>query len=153
MCSDMKPKLTKLGQCENFRVLRIHVVEEFMCNFRRRTTLLLALPMALACPGEAATPITTSFQVRVEILEFCQVGAPPVLDFGSHTALTTAIDNTTSISVTCSLLTPYSVSLDAGLNSVSVAGRKMKGVVNANTIDYGLYSDAGHTINLGNVLG
>lgn len=112
----------------------------------------LAGLMTIASSSNAATPITTSFQVKVQILDSCSVATPATLDFGPQTALGVNVDGTTSVAVTCSLLTPYTVSLDAGTHGASVTTRKMQGG-SADTVAYALYSDSGRTTNWGDTSG
>jgi spore coat protein U-like protein len=119
---------------------------------RQFASLALAGLLATSATGNAATPITTSFQVKVQILDSCAVATPATLDFGAQTALNVSIDGTTSVAVTCSLATPYTVSLDAGTHGTGVADRKMRGAT-SDTISYGLYSDLARTSNWGNISG
>lgn len=119
---------------------------------RLANTVALASILAVSSSNVfAATQINTSFQVKVQILSACSVDTPSTLDFGQQTSLALNTDNTTGVTVTCSLTTPYTVSLDAGVNGGgTVTTRKMKGV-NGGTVSYGLYSDATRLTTWGNV--
>lgn len=93
--------------------------------------------------GHAATTSTT-FTVSITITASCTVSAT-ALNFGSVSLLTSAVDATSTIDVSCTDTTPYSVGLDAGGGSgATVATRLMTS--GAATIDYSLYQDAARTI-------
>ena len=72
------------------------------------------------------------------------------IDFGAHPDLNQVIDANSSsttastLNMTCSVGTSYSVTLDNGLNA-SGSQRRMKHVSAADTIDYMLYHDAART--------
>jgi spore coat protein U-like protein len=122
----------------------------------RRPRIILAVLTAglgLGVPfAQATSPVTTSFQVRLQILDSCTVATPATLDFGQQTALGSAIDATTSISVTCSNTTPYNIALDAGAHGSSVTARKMQGGT-SEQISYSLYRDSARTQNWGATVG
>lgn len=121
-------------------------------NTKKFAMAALACLTTVATSSEAASPITTSFQVKVQILDSCSVATPATLDFGTQTSLAASVDGTTSIAVTCSLLTPYSVSLDTGLHASSVTARKMQGA-SSDVVSYALYSDIARSTNWGNTNG
>lgn len=118
----------------------------------RLVSLALAGILAFSSIGNAATPVSTSFQVKVQILDACSVTTPATLDFGVQTALSANVDGTTSIAVTCSLLTPYTVSLDGGVHGTGLTDRKMQGS-STDTVSYALHSDVNRTSNWGNTTG
>ncbi|MGH8336881.1 MAG: spore coat protein U domain-containing protein, partial [Gammaproteobacteria bacterium] len=49
----------------------------------------------------AATPVTTSFTVQVQILSSCAVATPATLNFGLTPALASNVDASTGVQVTC----------------------------------------------------
>src|SRR4051812_7037303 len=107
------------------------------------------LALGLNCASAAAATATTTFQVSATVAATCSVTATP-LAFGIYTS--TAVSNSTStVSVTCTNGTGYTVGLDAGLAGGAVTTRKMTN--GANSLNYALYSDAGHTANWGNSSG
>jgi Spore Coat Protein U domain len=65
--------------------------------------------------------------------------------------LSANIDQTNTISVTCTNTTPYNIGLDKGLNGSSVTTRQMK--TGSAVINYSLFSDSGRTTNWGNTVG
>ena len=78
----------------------------------------------------------------------CNISATN-LNFGTLTNLSAATDATSSISVTCALGLPYSISLSGGLtNATDPTARKM--IFGANTLTYGLYRDAQRSLPWGN---
>lgn len=75
--------------------------------------------------------------VTAEVIASCTVSANP-LAFGNYSLA--QIDQTTTLSVTCTNGTPYSISLDAGAGAgATTAVRKMTS--GADTLDYSLYKE------------
>jgi spore coat protein U-like protein len=118
----------------------------------------LCAVLALApAAGRAATPITTTFQVQITLVASCAISANN-LNFGSGVGLlTTAVNGTSSLSVTCSNSTPYTLGLDGGnVSGSTVTARLMAGTSTGNTgttMDFQLYTDTGHTTVWGNSSG
>jgi spore coat protein U-like protein len=107
----------------------------------------------LACAGseaEAATA-TGSFNVQVTIAATCVVTSATNLNFGTQGVLSTNVDQTSTVTVTCTNTTPYNIGLDKGLNGGSVTTRQMK--AGSALINYSLFSDSGRTVNWGNTVG
>jgi spore coat protein U-like protein len=96
---------------------------------------------ALAQAGTATANLT----VQITITASCTINAA-TLDFGSNpgtTLVSTNVDAATTVSVTCTNGSPYSVGMDNGANFS--ASRRMKQGVTTNYLSYGLYTDAGRT--------
>jgi spore coat protein U-like protein len=76
--------------------------------------------------------------------------------FGTY-ASTAASSAQSTISVTCTNLTTYTLGLDPGIaTGATETARSMTGTTGLGTgalLPYGLYSDAGHTSNWGNISG
>lgn len=118
-----------------------------------KKTLLAAALIAMAGSAVAGTT-TTTMPVKITIQNACQLatGAAPTLDFGTQGPLTANIDQTTTLTVTCTTSAPYNVGLDAGTNSSgNVANRAMNN--GAVKVAYQLYSDNGRTKVWGNTIG
>jgi spore coat protein U-like protein len=107
--------------------------------FLHRTlrSLFIALLSAIALPAFAQTA-TDSFQVSITIADDCSIAADN-LNFGSETSLASLVDATSNITVTCSVGTAYTVSLDQGDNGTRFMSD------GSDTVDYELYLDAGRT--------
>ncbi|MDR3414892.1 MAG: spore coat U domain-containing protein [Nevskia sp.] len=108
-------------------------------------------------PAAQASTTTTTFLVQITLVSSCAVSAS-TLNFGSSVGLLTSVVNgTTTVSVTCSNTTTYNVGLDAGTVSGStVASRLMAGTTAGNTgttMGFQLYSNAGMTTVWGNTVG
>ena len=103
----------------------------------RRTALMILFGLACtALPAEAAS---------------CTISATNVV-FGTYTGVST-INVTGTFSVNCTNNATYYITINAGLNGGgNVDTRKMIGS-NSVLLNYGIYSDAGHTINWGNTVG
>lgn len=109
--------------------------------------LLSTVPMV----GHAATA-TDTMAVSATVQSACIVAAS-ALSFGSYnpTAGTNA-DATTTLSVTCTSGTSYTVGLSAGNGSgATVSSRKLTN--GGNTLNYALYQDSARTTNWGNTPG
>jgi spore coat protein U-like protein len=102
--------------------------------------------IGLASFSAQATTKTATFQVSLSVLSDCAISAAPLAFGNANSALaTTAIDQNTSLSVTCTTGTTYSVALDKGTTTGSlVTGRLLAGTgSNASTVQYQLYSNTG----------
>ncbi len=98
--------------------------------------------------ADAATA-TGTIAVSATVLSFCAIAALP-LAFGNYS--NAALSATTTLTVTCTSGTSYNVGLDSGIGTgASVATRKMS--LLTNTLNYSLYSDAGHSTVWGNTIG
>jgi spore coat protein U-like protein len=83
----------------------------------------------------------------------CTLAQPPNMNLGIYTgALSTA--GSTSIRVNCTILSAdYNISLNAGTGTgATTSTRKMTGPASA-TLNYGLFRDAAHAQNWGNIVG
>lgn len=81
--------------------------------------------------------------VQLTVAGTCTVNTA-TLDFGSTGLLTSAIDATSTLSVTCSNTTPYAIGLDNGSNFSST--RRMRQGASSNYIGYALYTDSARTV-------
>ncbi len=70
------------------------------------------------------------------------------MTFGAYTGA--QIDQTTTVSITCTSTTPYTVGLDDGANPLVTQRRMTNGT---NFLNYELYSDSGRTTRWGNASG
>ncbi|RQR37723.1 MULTISPECIES: spore coat U domain-containing protein [unclassified Burkholderia] len=99
---------------------------------------------------------TAQFNVTLTIQANCAIAANP-LAFGTSGVLTSALNQQTTVSVTCSNSTPYNIGLDAGsVSGSTVASRLMGGTTSGNTgttVGYQLYQDSSHTTIWGNTQG
>ena len=85
---------------------------------------------------------TANLTVQITITASCTINAA-TLDFGSNpgtTLVSSNIDQGTTVSVTCTNGSPYSIGMDNGLN-VSGSQRRMKNGA-TNYLNYNLYTDA-----------
>src|SRR3954468_4596715 len=103
--------------------------------------------------GDAAfaATATTTMTVQVTITATCTVNSASTLNFGTQGVLAANVDQTSTISVTCTNTTPYNIGLDVGTGSgATVAVRKLTS--GGATINYSLYSDAGRATVWGNTV-
>lgn len=110
-----------------------------------RAVLPVGALLTLA-PSAQAASATTTFQVTATVLKACLMSTPATLAFGPYDpAAATALAATTSLNVTCTFGTAYSLGLSAG--GGTVANRLMTSISAAagnNTLNYGLFKDSGH---------
>lgn len=100
---------------------------------------LLLLPMLMSDALGATT--TGTLTVQMTITASCTVGSA-TLDFGSNSGtalLSAAVNATTTVSVTCTNGSPYSIGMDNGAHASGAQRRLNTG---ANFINYNLYTDA-----------
>jgi spore coat protein U-like protein len=119
-------------------------------NSHFKKILAVAGISLIASGPSLAAQATTSFQVTASVLSACSVSAT-ALAFGTYNpASGTDDDASSTISVTCTLLTPYTVKLDGG-----AAGNTAARVMDAGgttDLGYQLYSDALRTTVWGNTV-
>lgn len=122
----------------------------------RRLARLSALGFALialvaAGPSMGVTTKTATFLVNLTITSDCAIATNP-LAFGSSGVIAAVINQTTTLSITCSNTTPYNVGLDAGnVSGSTVAARLLAN--GATTMSFQMYSDSGRTTVWGNTIG
>lgn len=110
-----------------------------------------AIAVASVMPVQAAVPVQASFVAQLIINGDCVINSAGNLDFGSSGVLSAAIDGTAVLSIQCTNTLAYDIGLDAGTGGGTTATRKMKSAAGP-TVDYNMYTDAGHTVNWGNTL-
>jgi spore coat protein U-like protein len=103
----------------------------------------------LASPGSAATTSAT-FTVTAQVLTDCAITANN-LNFGNYSGV--FVDQTTTLTATCTTGTPYTIGLNQGTSTgATVTARKMTGPA-TDLLAYGLFQDSGHSVNWGNTIG
>ena len=113
-----------------------------------RVGSVTALFVAISTSAIAATA-TSSFIVRMTIQPTCLVATNP-LAFPQYSG---AVDTaTTTLTITCTNKTTYNVGLSPGAaQGATVTTRQVTS--GANTMNYGLFSDSGHSTNWGQTIG
>jgi spore coat protein U domain-containing protein, fimbrial subunit CupE1/2/3/6 len=106
----------------------------------------------LASTSAFSATVTNTMPVRITIQNACNIAttAPTTLDFGTQGPLVANIDQTSTISVTCTTGAPYNVGLDGGGAGNINARRMINGV---NTVSYQLYSNSARTSVWGTTIG
>ena len=120
-----------------------------------KSTLIAAAGLLFANSALAATA-TATFQVTATVADSCLVSATN-LNFGAYDSVAaTALDGTSTITVTCTAKTAYTIGLDAGLQSAGATGttRAMIGDDTDTTLlNYELYTETGRTTAWGAISG
>ena len=110
-----------------------------------RLLTIVSATTAVAVSGSTvvhAATATANLTVQINVTASCTINAA-TLDFGSTSLLATLIDATTTLSVTCTNTTPYSIGMDNGVNFS--ATRRMQQGASGNFIGYAIYTDAART--------
>ncbi|WP_175176189.1 Csu type fimbrial protein [Achromobacter pestifer] len=111
---------------------------------------VLSLICAGVVPGLAAaqTSPTATFNVTLTITPNCVIDATD-LAFGSHGVLTAAVSGNTTLNITCSNTTPYTVGLSAGTGAGSTGTTRFLNGTGANiatVVSYQLYQPGSQTV-------
>jgi len=111
---------------------------------------LFPLSFAYLFPLRAvAGSVTATFNPQLAIAATCLINSASSLNFGTQGVLAANVDQTSTVQVTCTNTTPYTIGLDAGTGTgATVAARKLSS--GGNTVSYTLYADAAHTTIWGN---
>lgn len=120
-------------------------------SVRWKTVTLVASLAGWSGLAAAAGTATSSFNVTATVIDVCAVSTAN-LGFGTYSPIAgSALDGTTTITVTCTLGTPYNVRLDSGTHSGgSVSTRKLQRTSGGSeTMNYSLFRNAGRTQNWG----
>jgi spore coat protein U-like protein len=119
-------------------------------NVKHLATLsLAALGLAI---GSAHAQVTNTMPVQITIQNACNVNtvAPTTLDFGTQGPLIANVDQSATITVTCTTGAAYNVALDGG-GATNINARRM--INGGNTVSYQLYRDASRTLVWGTTIG
>lgn len=126
-------------------------------------TTLFASVLAVSCVAPAVAADTTTFNVKIIILKGCTITAAAAtdVDFLSVASTSTAnADAQGSVTAACTPLTPYNISLNAGINASTpgdITTRRMKNidaaVLTNNFVAYQLYSDPARSLVWGSTIG
>jgi spore coat protein U-like protein len=109
----------------------------------KRLIACMGLVWTLVAQSSYAATATTTFTVTASVVSSCTLVGGVPLAFGVYTPGVTNNASTTFTS-TCTLSTPYTLSLSVGSGSgATFAARRMTS--GANTLIYSLYTDAGRT--------
>lgn len=115
------------------------------------TDFVYAALGVLPCPNmllpQHAHP---TFSGSATVLSNCKVAAADI-GFGSQGVLSANVDQTGSVSVTCTAGTTFNVGLDDGHANAGPTGRVM--ALGGNQVKYGLYRDAARSLVWGSTIG
>jgi spore coat protein U-like protein len=121
-------------------------------KFRGCAIALAACSLVASGEPISAATSTSTMTVQMVITATCTVNSATTMNFGTQGVLSTNVDQTSTVQVTCTNTTPYNIGLDAGAGTgATVATRKMTS--GANTVNYTLYSNSGRTTVWGNTIG
>jgi spore coat protein U-like protein len=130
-------------------------------SFMKKLSVISILGLGAALfQGESAqaATATATLNVSATVVATCLINTTPV-NFGSYDGLTGPLNGTGTVSVTCTNGMGWEITLGQGAhpaggsldtNPVRRMADNATGLV---FLDYGLYTDVGHTINWQNVTG
>lgn len=119
------------------------------------TALVASVPAITGAATYSNGTATATFQVTLTIIANCIIAANPLNFSSSQGVLATAVNTTTTLSVTCSNTTPYNLGLNAGTGTGStIAARTLSSTTggNSSVVAFNLFQTAGAT-NWGNSQG
>ena len=115
--------------------------------------LLAGTAVLAASPAFAGSTVATqTIGVGLTIEDQCTITAPASLSFGTHGIILSDVNAQADMTIECTKETPYSIALDAGLNSASATSTTRAMKSGSNYINYDLYSGSaggtfwGHTV-------
>lgn len=110
------------------------------------TAAAIAAAVSVGAPLSAtAATATANFVVSATVLSFCSVLATPLL-FGNYSGA--QIDASSTVTVTCTAGTAYTVGLNAGTGTgATVTQRRMIRTAGTELLNYGLFTDAARAVN------
>ena len=113
---------------------------------------IVLVAFGLAATSIHAATVTNTMPVRITIQNACNIAttAPTTLDFATQGPLVANVDQTATITVTCTTGALYNVGLDGGGGGNINARRMINGT---NTVGYQLYSNSGRTAVWGTTIG
>jgi spore coat protein U-like protein len=133
---------------------------QFMKQGSIRFCLAVSTALAAAWPfmSMAQQTDTAQFQVKIVILESCNIttSAASDVDFLTHLRGADApVDASGTLTINCTLDTPYNVGLNAGLSSTSpTPSADNRRMTNGTAfVPYGLYRDAARQLLWGETIG
>jgi spore coat protein U-like protein len=113
-------------------------------SIKTNVVTAILVTLGLASTTLNAATVTNTMPVKITIQNACNISttAPTTLDFGTAGPLVANVDQTSTISVTCTTNAPYNVGLDGG-GGGSINTRRM--INGTNTVGYQLYSNSART--------
>lgn len=107
--------------------------------------------VSLTFSNAQAQSVTDNMPVTITIQNACEIStAPTTLDFGTHGVLSSTVDNTSTISVTCTTAAPYNIGLNGGVSGDINARTMLNGT---DSVAYQLYQEAARTTVWGDTVG
>ncbi len=118
----------------------------------RRAGLAAALAIVTGFGTAEAATATGTLSVTASVASVCLI-SNGTLAFGSYDPTSaTALNASTTLTLTCTLGTPYNIGMAAGAGTGATTTLRIL-TSGANTLGYKLYRDSGRTLNWGNTVG
>ena len=118
----------------------------------QRTGLAVVLALTVGLNSASAGTATGTLSVTASVAAVCIIGNA-TLAFGTYNpTAATAQPATTTVTMTCSLGTPYNIGMSAGAGSGATTTLRVM-TATGGTLPYKLFRDAAYTNNWGNTVG
>jgi spore coat protein U-like protein len=112
-------------------------------RFKQAAALVIAITAGLGSPLSYAATASTTFAVQASILSACSLTATPLV-FGVYSPTGGGnIDNTSVVSVFCTVGTSFTLKLNIGTGGGTYATRTLSN--GSDTLNYNLYTTSGRT--------
>ncbi|CAN7390102.1 Csu type fimbrial protein [Variovorax sp. LjRoot178] len=122
-------------------------------QYNTSTTGAATYPVSCTTGGTAGTTGTFGFEVTSTVPASCQFSSATDLSFGSHAGpITSAQDNTSSVTMICRNRTAWNLGLDNGQNHDG-GTRRMRLGSTGNYVSYQLFRDSSHNLAWGSTIG
>jgi spore coat protein U-like protein len=110
------------------------------------------LTLAASFHTVSAGTSTGTLTVTASVAGVCTIGNA-TLAFGTYNpTAATAINMTSTVTLTCSLGTPYNIGMSAGSGTGATTSSRLM-TAGSTTLGYNLYRDSGYSLNWGNTVG
>jgi spore coat protein U-like protein len=103
------------------------------------TAVVTTGALLVAASGAPAATVTTTFQVSATVLKSCTVSATN-LAFGNYTQGGGAVDVNSTVSVSCTNGTTFTVALNGGTTSGGAIAQRLMSDGAGDTLQYNLYT-------------
>lgn len=119
----------------------------------KRHLLIATAFTGLACVQAQAATSSGTLGISLTLAAACAVSTTAIA-FGTVGLISANVDQTGTVTVTCTKNATYTIALDAGGSAgATTSARKMKNGAATEFVAYSLYRDAARTQNWGNTVG
>ncbi len=125
-----------------------------VCSSRniQRSSMALAMVLTVGLNTASAGTNTGTLSVSASVAAVCIIGNA-TLAFGAYNPTSgTALTATSSVTLTCTLSTPYNIGMNAGTTTGGTTTLRLM-TTTGGTLGYKIFQNSGYTTNWGNTVG